>query len=67
MIFRIIRYLFKKINGETIDYKKYYLMINSIYHQHPEYRDLFDNTTHNVIQIFKELVDEFIYKKRIRY
>ena len=55
----------RKINGEIIDYKKYYLMLNSIYHQHPEYRDLFDNVTHNVIRIFKESVDEFIYKKEL--
>jgi AcrR family transcriptional regulator len=55
----------RKINGKTIDYKKFYLMINSIYHQHPEYRNLFDNTTHNVIQIIKESVDEFIYKKEL--
>ena len=40
-------------------------MINSIYHQHSEYRDLFDDTTHNLIQIFKESVDEFIYKKEL--
>jgi hypothetical protein len=55
----------RKINDKTIDYKKYYLMINSIYHQHSEYRDLFDDTTHNVIQIFKESVDEFIYKNEL--
>jgi AcrR family transcriptional regulator len=56
----------RKINGKTIDYIKFYLMISSIYHQHPEYRNLFDNTTHNVIQILKESVDEFIYKKELK-
>lgn len=54
------------IEGNHINTKKYYLMFTGIYHQNPEYRNLFSEAIEDILNFFKELIEEGKDKKEIR-
>jgi AcrR family transcriptional regulator len=48
------------------DYREYYLLFSSVYHQHPEVRQIYDEFNLDLYILYKELIQESIEKKEIR-
>lgn len=46
------------LDNHDIDYKNYYLMFYSIYHQHPAYRYMFNDLNSNILEFFIELIEK---------
>jgi len=48
----------KVLHENDIDIKQYYLMQLGIYHQHPEFRKLYNEVSQDILDLFKELINE---------
>jgi AcrR family transcriptional regulator len=53
------------LSGNDIDYKEYYLMFFSIYHNHPKFRPLISEYLEESVAFFKELIDESVKKDEV--
>ncbi|RBQ23591.1 hypothetical protein ALNOE001_08100 [Candidatus Methanobinarius endosymbioticus] len=58
--------IFINKSNQTIDYREYYLFLIDIYHQHPEIREYFHNINKEMLNFYKELVNESIKKQEVR-
>ena len=55
-----------KVLGVEVDYREYIMFLTGIYHQHPEFRELFDLYNHRTIEFYKELILDLFEKKELR-
>lgn len=54
------------LHENDIDIEEYYLMQLGIYHQHPEFRKLYDDSSKDIFNLFNELIKEAIENKEIK-
>ncbi len=52
--------------SHDVDFKEYFLLMISIYHQYPEVREEYDKSILNVFNFFKKLAEQAIEKKEIK-
>lgn len=53
-------------DNEHGDYKERHLLFLGVYHQHPEFRELFHDLNVGILNFYKELIKEGIAKKEIK-
>ncbi len=50
--------------SQDVEFREYFLLMMSIYHQHPEVREEYDKSILNVFNFFKKLAEKSIEKKK---
>jgi AcrR family transcriptional regulator len=55
-----------KNSGLEIDYKEYHLLLSGVYHQHPEFRELFDDYDRRVLKFYKYAIQDLFDDDELR-